>query len=85
VAKGTRFTGWTDHGAADRHLTTADGIGVGITVADLTSSGTEVTVTRTSGGARWTSVPAGLAGRASSTKASGHVTVVSSGETCTLG
>ena len=66
VAAGDRFVGWVDRGAPDRHLSTADGIAVGITVADLVAGGTEVTVHRAASGAvTWTSGPDGLSGRAS--------------------
>jgi hypothetical protein len=79
-----RFVGWLDSGTSGRRLTTGDGIGVGITVAALEHSGTEVTIRRVEGGttAEWTSGPGGLDGRATSTSPRGRVTLVSSGETC---
>jgi hypothetical protein len=81
--RGGRFIGWTDTGTPGRRLTTGDGIGVGITVAALEDSGTDVTVhPLPGGGGEWTSGPGGLYGRTTSVATSGHVTLVSSGETC---
>jgi hypothetical protein len=82
--RGTRFVGWTDTGAKGRHLTTGDGIGVGVTVRTLLHSGTEVTIERFEGGpaGEWTSGPAGLYGRSTSVAPTGRVTVISSGENC---
>jgi hypothetical protein len=81
--RGTRFVGWTDTGTRGRRLTTGDGIGVGITVAALKDSGTDVTLDRLpGGGGEWTSGPGGLYGRTTSVAATGRVTLVSSGETC---
>jgi hypothetical protein len=81
--RGDRFVGWTDTGTPGRRLTTGDGIGVGITVAALEDSGTDVTVDPLAGGGgQWTSGPGGLYGRTTSVAPSGHVTLVSSGETC---
>jgi hypothetical protein len=81
--RGTRFVGWTDTGTPGRRLTTGDGIGVGITVAALEDSGTDVTVDPLpGGGGEWTSGPGGLYGRTTSVATSGHVTLVASGETC---
>jgi hypothetical protein len=81
--RGTRFVGWTDTGSPGRRLTTGDGIGVGITVAALEDSGTDVTLDPLpGGGAEWTSGPGGLHGRTTSVAATGRVTLVSSGETC---
>jgi hypothetical protein len=81
--RGSRFVGWTDTGTPGRHLTTGDGIGVGITVAALEDSGTGVTLERLPGGrVEWTSGPGGLYGRTTSVAAAGRVTLVSSGETC---
>jgi hypothetical protein len=83
---GGRFVGWTDTGTSGRHLTTGDGIAVGVTVAALEHSGTQVTLRRLEGGtAAWTSGPGGLDGRATSTSPRGRVTMVSSGETCLPG
>jgi hypothetical protein len=80
---GTRFVGWTDTGTPGRRLTTGDGIGVGITVAALRDSGTDVTLDRRpGGGGEWTSGPGGLYGRTTSVATTGRVTLVSSGETC---
>jgi hypothetical protein len=81
--QGSRFVGWTDTGSAPDRLTTGDGIGVGITVAALRSSGTDVTLERRpGGGGEWTSGPGGLYGRTTSVSGKGRVTLVSSGETC---
>jgi hypothetical protein len=81
--RGDRFVGWTDTGTPGRRLTTGDGIGVGITVAALQDSGTDVTLDPLpGGGGEWTSVPGGLYGRTTSVAATGRVTLVSSGETC---
>lgn len=81
--QGSRFVGWTDTGTKGRELTTGDGIGVGITVAALQGSGTDVTVDPLpGGGGEWSSGPGGLYGRATSASAKGRVTLVSSGETC---
>ena len=81
--RGDRFVGWTDTGTPGRRLTTGDGIRVGITVAALQDSGTDVTLDPLpGGGGEWTSVPGGLYGRTTSVAATGRVTLVSSGETC---
>lgn len=83
--RGSRFVGWADAGARGRRLTTGDGIGVGITIDALEHSGTDVRVGRADGGtAAWTSGPGGLDGRATSASPRGRVTLVSSGETCSL-
>jgi hypothetical protein len=83
---GSRFVGWTDTGTSGRHLTTGDGIGVGVTVAAIEHSGTPVTLRRLDGGtAAWSSGPGGLDGRATSTSPRGRVTMISSGETCLPG
>jgi hypothetical protein len=80
---GTRFVGWTDTGTPGRRLTTGDGIGVGVTVAALKDSGTDVTLDPLpGGGGEWTSGPGGLYGRTTSVATTGRVTLVSSGETC---
>jgi hypothetical protein len=82
--RGSSFVGWTDTGAKGRHLTTGDGIGVGVTVRSLLHSGTNVTIQRLQGGSEgeWSSRPAGLYGRSTSVAPTGRVTLVSSGETC---
>jgi hypothetical protein len=81
--RGTRFVGWADTGTPGRHLTTGDGIGVGITVAALEDSGTDVTIDPLpGGGGEWASGPGGLYGRTTSVATSGRVTLVASGETC---
>lgn len=83
VARGDHFVGWTDRGAPGRTLSTVDGIAVGLTVAQLQGSATQVTVhTVHPAGATWTSGKRGLSGRATSPSADGLVTVVSSGEAC---
>jgi hypothetical protein len=83
VAAGDRFVGWVDRGAPDRHLSTADGVAVGISLADLVDGGTQVTVHRAaSGTVTWTSGPDGLSGRATGPAPAGRVTVVSSGQAC---
>jgi hypothetical protein len=83
VAAGDRFVGWIDHGSAGRHLSTADGVAVGMSVAELLGGGTEITVHRAaSGTVTWTSGPDGLSGRATGPAPDGRVTTVSSGQVC---
>jgi hypothetical protein len=78
---GARFVGWTDQGAPGRRLTTADGIGVGSTLAALRRSLGTVEVTAGSLGAEWTAA-GGLSGVLDGTSAGSRVTVISAGETC---
>jgi len=83
VALGDHFVGWTDRGAPGRTLSTVDGIAVGLTVAQLEGSATQIAVRPArAGGATWTSGRHGLTGRVTSPSPEGLVTVVSSGETC---
>ncbi len=78
---GDRFVGWTDEGAAGRRLTTADGIGVGSTLADLRRSLGAVDVAPGSLGTEWTA-PGGLSGVLDGGRPTSKVTVISAGETC---
>jgi peptidoglycan hydrolase-like protein with peptidoglycan-binding domain len=78
---GRRFVGWTDQGAPGRRLTTADGLGIGSTLAQLRRSLGTVTVTRGTLGPEWTS-GRGLSGLLDGTRPTSRVTVIDSGETC---
>ena len=74
--------GWTDQGARGRRLTTADGIGVGSTLAALRRSLGRVDVTAGSLGAEWTAAGGDLSGVLDGTSRTSRVTVISAGETC---
>ena len=78
---GTRFVGWTDQGAPGRRLSTADGVRVGSTRAQLERSLGDPTVTDGSLGIEWNS-PGGLFGLLDGVRPTSRVTVVSAGETC---
>jgi hypothetical protein len=77
---GTRFVGWSEQ-AGGEHLTTADGIGVGTTLADLRSARTGVQVRTGSLGAEW-SLAEGLAGGLSGTQPTSTITRIAVGQTC---
>jgi hypothetical protein len=78
---GTKFVGWTDSGKGSSKLTTADGIGVGSTLAAVRSSQADITVTTGSLGPEFTS-PGGLGGILDGTGANAKVTVLYAGESC---
>jgi hypothetical protein len=78
---GRRFVGWTDQGTPGRHLTTADGLGIGSTLRQLRRSLGTVTVTTGTLGPEWTS-PGGLSGLLDGTRPGSRATLIDSGETC---
>jgi len=78
---GTRFVGWTDDGAGGRHLTTADGLGVGSTLAQVRGRLAGVQVVTDTLGPEFSS-DGGLSGLLSGTSASAKVTTLYAGETC---
>jgi len=78
---GDRFVGWTDLGAPGRRLSTADGLRVGSTRAQLRSSLGTLTVTDGSLGTEWNS-PGGLFGLLDGERPTSRVTAISAGETC---
>jgi hypothetical protein len=78
---GSKFVGWTDSGKGSVKLTTADGLGVGSTLAAVRASQSGVTVTTGSLGPEFTS-SGGLSGILDGTGANAHVTVLYAGESC---
>ncbi len=76
---GDRFVGWTDAGAPDRSLTTADGIGAGARLADLRSALPDAQVP--AGGTTWSSA-GGLSGTLSGVDPAARVATISAGQTC---
>ena len=75
------FAGWADNGAADRVLTTAEGLGLGSTLEEVQSAVPEVQVVPGPTGGSWTT-PAGLSGTLSGTDPAAQVTAVWAGQTC---
>lgn len=76
---GTSFVGWTDVGAPDRALTTADGVGAGTRLADLRSALPTLAVAP--GSTTWSSL-GGLSGTLSGSDPAATVTTISAGQTC---
>ena len=79
---GTRFVGWLDAGAPGRSLTSADGVGVGITLAKLKQLRPKVQVTEDTLGPEFGEEPTGISGFLSGTRPTSKVTKVYAGETC---
>jgi hypothetical protein len=83
---GERFVGWTvtrrvPAQPSSQHLTTAAGIGLGSTLADLRRAFPTVEVTTGTVGPEW-SVAGGLAGGLDGTRPSSVVTRIGAGQTC---
>ena len=79
---GTRFVGWFDGGAAGRSLTTADGVGIGITLAKLKALRPKVQVTEDTLGPEFGEEPTGISGFLDGTASTSRVTKVYAGESC---
>lgn len=78
---GDRFVGWTDAGAADQALSTADGVGIGSRLDDLQSALPDVKVAQGPAGTTWSS-PSGLSGLLSGPDPAADVTAISGGQAC---
>ncbi|MBI4943981.1 MAG: hypothetical protein HY830_24845 [Actinobacteria bacterium] len=78
---GTTFVGWTDQGAKGRHLTTADGLGIGSTLRDIKAGRPGTTTSEGSVGTEFVDGDGfgGILGGASLTS---RATLVYAGETC---
>ncbi|WP_088284227.1 hypothetical protein [Kineosporia sp. A_224] len=78
---GTKFVGWTDQGAKGRHLTTADGLGIGSTLRDIKAGRPGTTTSEGSVGTEFIDGDGfgGILGGASLTS---RATLVYAGETC---
>jgi len=81
LLQGTRFVGWTDAGSAGRHLTTADGVGVGSTLGQVRAQYPGVSVTTGTLGPEFSS-PRGLSGLTTAASSAGKVTTIYAGESC---
>lgn len=77
--QGTRFVGWSDRGRTG--LRTADGVGLGTTLAELRTAFGSVTVTTGTVGPEW-STAGGLAGGLDGTAPTSKVVRVGAGSTC---
>jgi hypothetical protein len=75
------FAGWTETGAADRLLTTVDGVGLGSTLEELQSALPDVQVAAGAAGGVWSSAT-GLSGTLTGTDPAAQVTSLSGGQTC---
>ncbi len=78
---GDHFVGWTDLGAADRSLTTADGVAEGSPLQALQSAVPDVQVVNGPAGTTWTSAT-GLSGTLSSPDPTATVKTISGGQSC---
>ena len=79
---GTKFVGWYDGGAPGRSLSSADGVGIGITLARLKQLRPNVHVTQDTLGPEFGEEPTGISGFLDGTTATSRVTGVYAGETC---
>jgi hypothetical protein len=79
--KGT-LVGWTNTGVPGHVLTSADGIGIGITLAKLKTLEADVKVTSGSLGPEWFAGDKAINGLLSGTTSTSKVTAVYAGETC---
>lgn len=78
---GAHFVGWTELGAADRSLTTADGLAKGSPLQALKSALPDVQVANGPTGTTWTSAT-GLSGTLSSPDPTATVSAISGGQSC---
>jgi len=78
---GAHFVGWTELGAADRSLTTADGLAKGSPLQALKSALPDVQVANGPTGTTWTSAT-GLSGTLSSADPTATVSAISGGQSC---
>jgi len=79
---GTKLVGWLDSGRTKAPLTTANGIGVGSTLARVRSSFAGVTVTTDSLGPEWTTADESFGGLLDGTAGTSRMTDFFAGETC---
>lgn len=79
---GDRFVGWTDVGAPDRSVTTAEGIGVGSRLSELRSAVPDAQVGPDAGAATTFTSAGGLSGGLSGVDPAATVTSLSAGQTC---
>ena len=78
---GAHFVGWTELGAADRSLSTADGLAKGSPLQALKSALPDVQVANGPTGTTWTSAT-GLSGTLSSPDPTATVSAISGGQSC---
>ncbi len=78
---GTKFVGWTDQGAKGRRLTTADGLGVGSTLRDITAGRPGTTTSEGSVGTEFVDAD-GFGGILAGASPTSRATLVYAGETC---
>ena len=78
---GTRFVGWSDRGKTRRKLTTANGLGVGSTLAQVKQREADATVSADTLGPEFFS-ETGVSGMLDGTKSTSKVTLIYAGETC---
>jgi len=78
---GTKFVGWTDQGAAGRHLTTVNGIGIGSTLGQVTAAMTGVTTSNDSLRPEFISA-GGFGGTLTGLATGSTVKLTYAGETC---
>ena len=78
---GAHFVGWTELGAADRSLATADGLAKGSPLQALKSALPDVQVANGPTGTTWTSAT-GLSGTLSSPDPTATVSAISGGQSC---
>lgn len=78
----SRFVGWSDRGSPGRSLLTADGLGVGSTLAQLRDAIPDIAVVDGSLGSEWNAN--GISGFLGGVAPTSRVTVISSGQNCLL-
>jgi len=78
---GTKFVGWTDQGAPGRHLTTANGIGIGSTLGAVKAAMTGVTTANDTLGPEFFSTSS-FGGMLTGLTSSSTVKLTYAGETC---
>jgi hypothetical protein len=79
---GTKFVGWFDGGAPGRTLTSADGVGIGITLDRLKALRPHVQVIEDTLGPEFGEEPTGISGFLNGTASTSRVTKVYAGESC---
>lgn len=82
LLNGDSFVGWTDAGAPDRSMTTADGIGTGSRLAELRSAVPDVQVGQDPAGATTFTSADGLSGLLTGPDPTAAIASLSGGETC---